>query len=166
MDIVMLAVQTSPIMISNAIFFSKMRPVLWDMMWMGYMQWHVGTFTPVYRTNFNNNLAYLLVLFIFIVEHLAKFKHQEFGSWSKRPHSNRPHPKWPQNLWLPKRPKPKWSQAFWSKWPHIKITGNRSWCMGIKGEMSGMVCVKFTWDMYIYIYIYIYSLCFSCCSLL
>ena len=24
--------------------------------------------------------------------------------------------------------------------------------MGIKGEMSGTVCVKFTWDMYIYIY--------------
>ena len=35
----------------------------------------------------------------------------------------------------------------------IKIkTSNGSWCMGIKGEMSGTVCVTFTWDMYIYIY--------------
>ena len=33
-------------------------------------------------------------------------------------------------------------------------TSNGSWCMGIKGEMSGTVCVTFTWDMYIYIYIY------------
>ena len=31
-------------------------------------------------------------------------------------------------------------------------TSNMSWCMGIKGEMSGTVCVTFTWDMYIYIY--------------
>ena len=38
------------------------------------------------------------------------------------------------------------------------------WCMGIKGEMSGTVCVTFTWDMYIYIYIWVlYSLCFFCC---
>ena len=29
-------------------------------------------------------------------------------------------------------------------------TSNGSWCMGIKGEMSGTVCVTFTWDMYIY----------------
>ena len=47
-------------------------------------------------------------------------------------------------------------------------TSNGSWCMGIKGEMSGMVCVTFTWYMYISIYIYIYiwvvySLCFFCC---
>ena len=27
---------------------------------------------------------------------------------------------------------------------------NGSWCMGIKGEMSGTVCVTFTWYMYIY----------------
>ena len=33
------------------------------------------------------------------------------------------------------------------------------WCMGIKGEMSGTVCVTFTWDMYIYIWV-VYSLCF------
>ena len=49
-------------------------------------------------------------------------------------------------------------------------TSNGSWCMGIKGEMSGMVCVTFTWYMYISIYLYIYiyiwvvySLCFFCC---
>ena len=29
-------------------------------------------------------------------------------------------------------------------------TNNGSWCMGIKGEMSGTVCVTLTWDMYIY----------------
>ena len=34
------------------------------------------------------------------------------------------------------------------------ITSNGSWCIGIKGEMSGTVCVTFTWDIYIYIYIY------------
>ena len=33
-----------------------------------------------------------------------------------------------------------------------QLTSNGSWCMGIKGEMSGTVCVTFTWDMYIYIY--------------
>ena len=43
-------------------------------------------------------------------------------------------------------------------------TSNGSWCMGIKGEMSGTVCVTFTWDMYIYTYIWVvYSLCFFCC---
>ena len=41
-------------------------------------------------------------------------------------------------------------------------TSNGSWCMGIKGEMSGTVCVTFTWDMYIYIWVG-YSLCFFCC---
>ena len=41
-------------------------------------------------------------------------------------------------------------------------TSNGSWCMGIKGEMSGTVCVTFTWDMYIYIWV-AYSLCFFCC---
>ena len=29
-------------------------------------------------------------------------------------------------------------------------TSNGSWCMGIKGEMSGTVCVTFIWYMYIY----------------
>ena len=56
-------------------------------------------------------------------------------------------------------------------WISIKIslkfvpkgaTSNGSWCMGIKGEMSGTVCVTFTWDMYIYIWV-VYSLCFFCC---
>ena len=40
-------------------------------------------------------------------------------------------------------------------------TSNGSWCMGIKGEMSGTVCVTFAWDMYIYIWV-VYSLCFFC----
>ena len=31
-----------------------------------------------------------------------------------------------------------------------ELTSNGSWCMGIKGEMSGTVCVTFTWYMYIY----------------
>ena len=31
-----------------------------------------------------------------------------------------------------------------------ELPSNGSWCMGIKGEMSGTVCVTFTWDMYIY----------------
>ena len=46
--------------------------------------------------------------------------------------------------------------------PSITNTSNGSWCMGIKGEMSGTVCVTFTWDMYIYIWV-VYSLCFFCC---
>ena len=36
---------------------------------------------------------------------------------------------------------------WFEKW---RDTSNGSWCMGIKGEMSGTVCVTFTWDMYIY----------------
>ena len=40
-------------------------------------------------------------------------------------------------------------------------TSNGSWCMGIKGEMSGTVCVTFRWDMYIYIWV-VYSLCLVC----
>ena len=49
--------------------------------------------------------------------------------------------------------------------PVIELTtSNGSWRMGTKGEMSGTVCVTFTWDMYIYIYIWVvYSLCFFCC---
>ena len=38
-------------------------------------------------------------------------------------------------------------------------TSNGSWCMGIKGEMSGTVCVTFTWDMYIVVY----SFSLFCC---
>ena len=48
--------------------------------------------------------------------------------------------------------------------PCIKLTSNGSWCMGIKGEMSGMVCVTFTILHEICIYIWVvYSLCFFCC---
>ena len=43
-----------------------------------------------------------------------------------------------------------------------KLTSNGSWCLGIKGEMSGTVCVTFTWDMYIYMWV-VCSLCFFCC---
>ena len=45
------------------------------------------------------------------------------------------------------------------------ITSNGSWCMGIKGEMSGTVCVTFTWYMYIY-ELFIAFVCFVVCSLL
>ena len=50
---------------------------------------------------------------------------------------------------------------------HEIITSNGSWCIGIKGEMSGTVCVTFTWDIYIYIYeLFIAFVCFVVCSLL
>ena len=45
------------------------------------------------------------------------------------------------------------------------LTSNGSWCMGIKGEMSGTVCVTFTWYMYIY-ELFIAFVCFVVCSLL
>ena len=32
----------------------------------------------------------------------------------------------------------------------MSSTSNGSWCIGIKGEMSGTVCVTFTWNIYIY----------------
>ena len=41
---------------------------------------------------------------------------------------------------------------LWSQYMIVcpyRETSNGSWCMGIKGEMSGTVCVTFTWDMYI-----------------
>ena len=44
-------------------------------------------------------------------------------------------------------------------------TSNGSWCMGIKGDMSGTVCVTFTWDMYTY-ELFIAFVCFVVCSLL
>ena len=50
----------------------------------------------------------------------------------------------------------------WRWFQLMNHTSNGSWCMGIKGEMSGTVCVTFTWDMYIYIWV-VYSLCFFCC---
>ena len=46
-----------------------------------------------------------------------------------------------------------------------KVTSNGSWCMGIKGEMSGTVCVTFTWYMYIY-ELFVAFVCFVVCSLL
>ena len=42
----------------------------------------------------------------------------------------------------------------------IYLTSNGSWCMGIKGEMSGPVCVTFIWYMYIWV---VYSFCLFCC---
>ena len=47
----------------------------------------------------------------------------------------------------------------------LLTTSNGSWCMGIKGEMSGTVCVTFTWYMYIY-ELFIAFVCFVVCSLL
>ena len=44
------------------------------------------------------------------------------------------------------------------------VTSNGSWCMGIKGEMSGTVCVTFTWYMYIY-GLFIAFVSFVVCSL-
>ena len=46
--------------------------------------------------------------------------------------------------------------------PNVGSTSNGSWCIGIKGEMSGTVCVTFTWDIYIYIWV-VYSFCLFCC---
>ena len=55
-------------------------------------------------------------------------------------------------------------QARITKFGPKMQTSNGYWCMGIKGEMSGTVCVTFTWDMYIYIYIWVvYSFCLFCC---
>ena len=45
------------------------------------------------------------------------------------------------------------------------LTSNGSWCMGSKGEMSGTVCVTFTWYMGIY-ELFIPFVCFVVCSLL
>ena len=69
---------------------------------------------------------------------------------------------------------PFWCVAAYLRW-HF-ITSNGSWCMGIKGEMSGTVLSHLHYIyiyMYvcIYIYTYIYELftafvCFVVCSLL
>ena len=49
----------------------------------------------------------------------------------------------------------------------LEESSNGSWCIGIKGEMSGTVCVTFTWDIYTYIYdLFIAFVCFVVCSLL
>ena len=55
--------------------------------------------------------------------------------------------------------------AFTSRLCQQQVTSNGSWCMGIKGEMSGTVCVTFTWYMYIY-ELFIAFVCFVVSSLL
>ena len=67
----------------------------------------------------------------------------------------------PRSLMRPQRPKLRYQFLFYygeTTW----MTSNGSWCMGIKGEMSGTVCVTFTWYMYIYIWV-VYSFCLFCC---
>ena len=54
------------------------------------------------------------------------------------------------------------NDVFQLEVPSLTSTSNGSWCIGIKGEMSGTVCVTFTWDMYIYIWV-VYSFCLFCC---
>ena len=39
---------------------------------------------------------------------------------------------------------------WWPKLSPKHHKSNGSWCIGIKGEMSGTGCVTFTWDIYIY----------------
>ena len=60
--------------------------------------------------------------------------------------------------WLPGLVLPKITESL-QRVVITKQPSNGSWCMGIKGEMSGTVCVTFTWDMYIYIWV-VYSLWF------
>ena len=50
---------------------------------------------------------------------------------------------------------PRYPHTVSTQWGHRDVcitawTSNGSWCIGIKGEMSGTVCVTFTWDIYIY----------------
>ena len=56
-------------------------------------------------------------------------------------------------------------KVYFSMFTKLQETSNGSWCMGIKGEMSGTVCVTFTWYMYIY-EVFIAFVCFVVCSLL
>ena len=59
--------------------------------------------------------------------------------------------------------RPQWVNLCWLYGVDSKqMTSNGSWCIGIKGEMSGTVCVTFTWDIYIYIWV-VYSFCLFCC---
>ena len=70
------------------------------------------------------------------------------------------------NNWLlNKHPNYRWFATQWSLCDVTVTTSNGSWCMGIKGEMSGTVCVTFTWYMYIY-ELFIAFVCFVVCSLL
>ena len=58
------------------------------------------------------------------------------------------------------------AKMFITPWLQLLMTtSNGSWCIGIKGEMSGTVCVTFTWDIYIY-ELFIAFVCFVVCSLL
>ena len=41
------------------------------------------------------------------------------------------------------------TRAGYKHWQEQWKTSNGSWCIGIKGEMSGTVCVTFTWDIYL-----------------
>ena len=62
-----------------------------------------------------------------------------------------------RKLLLPGAPFYQHGLSFISVW-----TSNGSWCIGIKGEMSGTVCVTFSWDIYVYIWV-VYSFCLFCC---
>ena len=94
----------------------------------------------------------------FKLPHIVKIYDKNFKSRNK------------QNLWRDCS----WAVHWFLGWRKTCLiihssTSNRSWCMGIKGEISGTVCVTFTWDMYIYIYIYelfIAFVSFVVCSLL
>ena len=56
----------------------------------------------------------------------------------------------PDMAWMPwTRALPSYSYANEGVVSNMQ-TSNGSWCIGIKGEMSGTVCVTFTWDIYIY----------------
>ena len=46
LEIITSAVETPPVIISNAIF-SRISKILYDMIWMGCMQWHVGNKSPL-----------------------------------------------------------------------------------------------------------------------
>ena len=48
-------------------------------------------------------------------------------------------------------------------WSNNHQTSNGSWCIGIKGEMSGTVCVTFIWDIYRWV---VYSFCLFCCLII
>ena len=74
-------------------------------------------------------------------------------------------------IYKPCKSKPKpWPIPLFCWYPDSMLvshvaTSNGSWCMGIKGEMSGTVCVTFTWYMYIY-ELFITFVCFVVYSLL
>ena len=71
---------------------------------------------------------------------------------------------WPRCMSPYNGSRSQWVNIFWIWNQHwlSRKTSNGSWCIGIKGEMSGTVCVTFTWDIYIYIWV-AYSFCLFCC---